>query len=814
MEASTPSDDAKDKSFKHLLDYLQLQPLHPVTNEVSSANVTSNLEKLATFWARTTLSNLDNVVDKISIVNQQLSSLEIGQNQSLAEGFETFLGKVKDLAVHENEAIDPEFCSVYAEFAMETLSRLEVSSDLETVFYPQICITAQGGTWTYTNNYVVEIKTGLRMLDVIHQNNGLPVNMIQYNNSYNGHSEVKDDLLIWGFADLYLSYVQILQASETSSENIKNRLATVRDQMRNLVGQSSKSLAEKIYDKVVVLIEDKIENNEIESIALDPVHEDRTCTLNFPLESGNYLVISFNITDPLNIAILGSSGVGKSSFVNSLLGMQEDDEGAAQVDITECTDKVGMYRHQDYKGVVFWDLPGVGTKKFPKDTYLTRKDIGFETYDAYFIICCDRFTELDGWLAKNIQNRNKPICFVRTKVAESLRADKRKRDFNEEKSLAKVREYLLEELNKVNIQCQENQLFLVDNWEVEEYDFMKLKNTLKSILRDQVVGNFVRTHTKLKSIEKSLKPLLEDTADYLDKLRKDCDIAKVSGYSLNIAGGILSIVGGALTLATAGAAAPVLIAGISLSAGGGAVGFGNALAKGKLSSDSVKRTEVMLTEHKRMAFQVQRCISQLKMFTYNENTEEEIASKLHGYGYNMYLSALGFTASGIQGASLGIRGLKLAEGGLEVGAKVAARATIVLSSLFLVWDTVNLGRGIRDIVQNKECNIAQKLRDMAKGIQNRESEWVETAVSEDPSNPLQEMNQIKKVLECPVCLIEMLPPTRIYQCSNGHGLCEVCKVGMERSETRRTTCPTCNARIIGRANAMEQVARSLGQKQS
>jgi hypothetical protein len=31
-------------------------------------------------------------------------------------------------------------------------------------------------------------------------------------------------------------------------------------------------------------------------------------------------------------------------------------------------------------------------------------------------------------------------------------------------------------------------------------------------------------------------------------------------------------------------------------------------------------------------------------------------------------------------------------------------------------------------------------------------------------------------LECPICTEEMKPPRKIFQCSNGHVICELCKI--------------------------------------
>jgi len=52
--------------------------------------------------------------------------------------------------------------------------------------------------------------------------------------------------------------------------------------------------------------------------------------------------------------------------------------------------------------------------------------------------------------------------------------------------------------------------------------------------------------------------------------------------------------------------------------------------------------------------------------------------------------------------------------------------------------------------------------------------------------------------ECPVCIIS-LANKRIFQCANGHSICEECKKNPELKN-----CPTCRQKIVGRASNMEQ----------
>ena len=59
--------------------------------------------------------------------------------------------------------------------------------------------------------------------------------------------------------------------------------------------------------------------------------------------------------------------------------------------------------------------------------------------------------------------------------------------------------------------------------------------------------------------------------------------------------------------------------------------------------------------------------------------------------------------------------------------------------------------------------------------------------------------------ECPVCMENMTPPTRIYNCPNGHLVCAACK-------PKVSLCTICRKDYMGRATAMEQLLRELAEK--
>jgi predicted GTPase len=121
----------------------------------------------------------------------------------------------------------------------------------------------------------------------------------------------------------------------------------------------------------------------------------------------------------INIAIVGETYVSKSTFINQLRGLKEWDNGFASVGLGDTTLEPTLYENPYNANMVCWDLPGVGTLRFPKDdSYL--ETIKIDRYDLFVIISDACFSENDAWLARNILNRGKPFSLVRTKLDEAM----------------------------------------------------------------------------------------------------------------------------------------------------------------------------------------------------------------------------------------------------------------------------------------------------------------------------------------------------------------------------------------------------------
>jgi len=173
---------------------------------------------------------------------------------------------------------------------------------------------------------------------------------------------------------------------------------------------------------------------------------------------------------PLNVAVFGRPGVGKSSFINAIRRVDADDEGGAPVGVNETTVNVDRcYPHPSNPLLKFWDLPGVGTDRFPRQTYLS--DIKVDRFDFFLLITADRFTEDDTWLGGEFAKRNKKYFFVRTKVGADISNNKQShpKTHKEDDVVRDIRESTQEHLKQIG--CDNVPVFLIDSYKLKKFDF-------------------------------------------------------------------------------------------------------------------------------------------------------------------------------------------------------------------------------------------------------------------------------------------------------------------------------------------------------
>lgn len=108
--------------------------------------------------------------------------------------------------------------------------------------------------------------------------------------------------------------------------------------------------------------------------------------------------------------LIGPSGSGKSSLINAIAG-----EKIADVGVVETTNGPQPFSH---KGVSFVDLPGCGTKKWPKESYI--RDLALTDYDCFLLITAHRFYENDAYLFRELTAMKKPCFIIRNMVDRAI----------------------------------------------------------------------------------------------------------------------------------------------------------------------------------------------------------------------------------------------------------------------------------------------------------------------------------------------------------------------------------------------------------
>lgn len=150
---------------------------------------------------------------------------------------------------------------------------------------------------------------------------------------------------------------------------------------------------------------------EGEKINTKPPHAPPTDDEAFPLP--RYLE-EVSYANSVNVGVFGASGAGKSTLINSLRGLRPNLEGAAPVGAKETTMVPTMYAYGELSAARLWDIPGAGTERFPRDTYI--KDMGLRFFDAVVLVTSTRVTDIDRSIVAALQTFRVPCFVVRSKI--------------------------------------------------------------------------------------------------------------------------------------------------------------------------------------------------------------------------------------------------------------------------------------------------------------------------------------------------------------------------------------------------------------
>ena len=120
------------------------------------------------------------------------------------------------------------------------------------------------------------------------------------------------------------------------------------------------------------------------------------------------------LSTKVSIALFGQPGAGKSSLINKILGKKVAEVGVE-------TDKTIEEASYEANGLKFVDLPGYGTKNFPKDTYFQRFNI--QQFDLFLCVTSGKLHQADTEFFQALVQNNKVCIFVVNKHDELWEED-------------------------------------------------------------------------------------------------------------------------------------------------------------------------------------------------------------------------------------------------------------------------------------------------------------------------------------------------------------------------------------------------------
>lgn len=190
----------------------------------------------------------------------------------------------------------------------------------------------------------------------------------------------------------------------------------------------------------------------------------------------------------INVAVAGSSGSGKSSLINALRGLKPNSPGAAKVGIKETTTEVQKYKFPENDKVVLWDLPGIGTRQFTRESYLN--DFPLSKFDIVVVVTANRFLENDMWIATQALAIGRSVIFVRTKIDFDLMNASRDdpENFDEVRCIETIKREIDETLSKSGIARMSEGVYFVSSPDRDKYEFTELSEKLQSLMNTKGEG--------------------------------------------------------------------------------------------------------------------------------------------------------------------------------------------------------------------------------------------------------------------------------------------------------------------------------------
>ncbi|XP_027943676.1 interferon-inducible GTPase 5-like [Eumetopias jubatus] len=210
----------------------------------------------------------------------------------------------------------------------------------------------------------------------------------------------------------------------------------------------------------------------------------------------------------LDIGITGGTGSGRSTFVNTIRGLGDEDPKSTYTGVVEMTVGRTPYAHPKYPNVIMWDLLGISTPTFQAEKYLQR--VLPARYDFFITTTSESFTAHHAQLACEILQLGKRFYLIRSKVDVDIAASHSRRPstFSEDRVLSQIREDCWRRLEGG---LKDPKVFLLSMFELGKYDFHLREELMVKDLESH------KQHALLLAMPTISKPILEKKAASLQQ---------------------------------------------------------------------------------------------------------------------------------------------------------------------------------------------------------------------------------------------------------------------------------------------------------
>ncbi|XP_053391702.1 uncharacterized protein LOC128554442 [Mercenaria mercenaria] len=196
-------------------------------------------------------------------------------------------------------------------------------------------------------------------------------------------------------------------------------------------------------------------------------------------ETCDFLQDDMNVwrAEIINIAVIGCSGAGKSTFINSMCEFDPEDTAAAKVGLTKTTKNITPYSLRRNENVKLWDFPGFETMNVKKERYLDL--FSLKKFDFLIVVTSTRLTETEIYLMKEIEHHGKFVYLLRSHFDCDVESCLLQNDFRNDDIVETLRTRVISSYTQVLRDLKSNgNVFLIDGCALNQYDYERFEKTI------------------------------------------------------------------------------------------------------------------------------------------------------------------------------------------------------------------------------------------------------------------------------------------------------------------------------------------------